>query len=133
MLYLIHLNRIEIQRGLLLFMIDFIFAERVIIYGAQPRVLVTHLPTHVPMALVLPLWWTHLLLLLVLLRPILRRPLSMHGQMASSSHWHHLHLLPALRARALIVEAHTLLTTSAMSIYSFLACFIMSSLALDWM
>ena len=105
MLYLIHLNSIEIERGLLLFMIDFIFAERVIIYGAQSRVLMTHLPSQVPMALILPFWWTHLLVLLVFLRPILGRPLTKHSQMACSSHWH-LHLLPALRARALLVNAH---------------------------
>ena len=87
-------------------MIDFIFAERVIIYGAQPRVLVTHLPTHVPMALVLPLWWTRLLFLLVVFyRTILGRTLSLHSQMACSCDWH-LHLIPALSARALLVIAH---------------------------
>ena len=115
-------------------MINFIFAERVIIYGAQSRVLMTRLPSQVPMALILPLWWTHLLLLLlVFLRAILRRPLSLHSQMTCCSQWH-LHLLPALRASALLVlNVCFILTTSAMSICSFLACFIMSSLALDWM
>ena len=107
MLYLIHLNSIEIQRGLLLlFMIDFLFAERVIIYGSQPRVLMTCLASQVPMALVLPLWWTRLLFLLVVFyRTILGRTLSLHSQMACSCDWH-LHLLPALSARALLVIAH---------------------------
>ena len=86
-------------------MIDFIFAERVIIYGPQSRVLMTHLASQVPMAFILPFWRTHLLLLLVLLRTTLRRPLSMHSQMACSSHWH-LHLLSALRARTLLIIAH---------------------------
>ena len=106
MLYLIHLNSIEIKRGLLvLFMIDFLFAERVIIYGAQARVLMACLPSPVPLALVLPLWWTRLLFLLVVFyRAILGRPLSLHSHMACSSRGH-LHLLSALRSCALLVIA----------------------------
>ena len=64
------------------------------------------LASHVPLTLILPLWWTHLLFLLVMFyRTILGRTLSLDSQMACSCH-RHLHLLPALSARALLVIAH---------------------------
>ena len=64
------------------------------------------LASQVPMALILPLWWTRLLFLqVVFYRAILGRTLSLHSQMACSCQWH-LHLLPALSARTLLVIAN---------------------------